>query len=135
MNSWSFTGNIGSDAEIRHTSAGAQLCQFTVATTSGYGEKKSTTWARCTLFGKRSESLAPYLLKGQQVGVVGEVKLHEWTGKDGITKQSLEVHVQDVTLLGSKADKREPAKQMREEPAGMVDDDIPFSNYEYRTLA
>jgi single-strand DNA-binding protein len=124
MNSWNFTGNLGANAEVRYTAAGSPLCQFTVATTSGYGEKKTTTWARCTLFGKRSESVAPYLLKGQQVAVTGEVKLHEWTGKDGVAKQSLEVNVQDVTLVGGKPG----AKAVEESDAAesFVDDDIPF---------
>ena len=142
MNSWNFTGNLGGDAELRFTKAGTEVLQFTVATTAGYGERKSTSWARCTLFGKRAESLMPYLLKGQQVAVTGEVKLHEWTNKQGETKQSLEVNVQDVTLTGGKPGATAapaPAKQAEAAPHetadGFIDDDIPFSNYEYRTFA
>lgn len=140
MNSWNFTGNLGSDADLRFTKAGTEVLQFSVATTSGYGERQTTSWARCTLFGKRAESLAPYLLKGQQVAVTGEVKLHEWTGKSGETKQSLEVSVQDVTLIGGKptsrtesasgAGKSQPsasgAPGTVQTPGNDFDDDIPF---------
>lgn len=131
MNVWCVTGFLGADAETRFTAAGSPLCQFTVATTSGYGERKVTTWARCTLFGKRSESIAPYLLKGQQVAVTGEVKLHEWTNKSGETKQSLEVNVQDVTLVGGKPEAKPQAKPAAAQPtqqpaADFMDDSIPF---------
>ena len=128
MNVWAFTGNIGQDAEVRFTNGGTAVCQFSVATTAGYGERKSTTWARCNLFGKRAESLAPYLVKGQQVAVTGEVKLHEWTNKAGETKQSLEVNVNDVTLVGGKPEGR-PAQQPAAQPesaGGDFNDDIPF---------
>ena len=131
MNSWNFTGNLGGDAELRHTKAGTEVLQFTIATTAGYGERKSTSWARCTLFGKRADSLAPYLVKGQQVAITGEVKLHEWTNKAGETKQSLEVNVQDVTLIGGKPAASEPAARAKpapaqQEAADFADDDIPF---------
>lgn len=131
MNSWNFTGNLGGDAELRFTKSGTEVLQFTVATTSGYGERKATSWARCTLFGKRADSLAPYLLKGQQVAVTGEVKLHEWTNKAGETKQSLEVSVQDVTLIGGKPAGSPPAARARpvaqaQEAADFADDDVPF---------
>jgi single-strand DNA-binding protein len=132
MNSWNFTGNLGGDAELRFTKAGTEVLQFTVATTAGYGERKATSWARCTLFGKRADSLAPYLVKGQQVAITGEVKLHEWTNKAGETKQSLEVNVQDVTLIGGKpaagepAARAKPAEPVRQEAADFADDDIPF---------
>ena len=102
MNVWNFTGRIGNDAEQRHTAGGTPVLQFSVAVTSGYGQKKETTWARCSLYGKRGESLAPYLLKGGQVGVSGEVTLREWDGKDGSKQKSLEVNVNDVTLLDSR---------------------------------
>lgn len=137
MNSWNFTGNLGGDAELRFTKAGTEVLQFTVATTAGYGERKSTSWARCTLFGKRADSLAPYLLKGQQVAVTGEVKLHEWTAKDGSVKQSLEVAVQDVTLVGGKP-AGEPVRNpaAAPEPAGgFIDDDIPFAQHDRGMVA
>ena len=131
MNVWNFTGNLGQDAEMRATKSGIELCQFSVATRAGYGQNESTTWARCTLFGNRAAALAPYLLKGQAVAVSGEAKMHEWTNKAGETKTSLEVNVQDVTLMGAKATEggRQPEATkgaMTPAPAAFEDEDIPF---------
>jgi len=113
MNVFTFSGNLGNNAEQRATKSGTPVCQFSVATTSGYGDRKKTTWARCTLFGKRGESLAPYLVKGQQVVVSGEASLNEWESKDG-TRTSLEVNVNDVTLVGGKPEQRQEPQQARQ---------------------
>lgn len=139
MNNWSFTGNLGRDCEQRYTPNGDAVVSFAVAVKSGFGDKETTTWARCAMFGKRGEAVAPYLLKGQQVGVVGEVSMREYE-KDGQKRQSLEVRVNDLTLLGGKqggdsapqrTTQQRPANQTASKPAdsdgfGNFDDDIPF---------
>lgn len=86
---------------------------FSVAVKSGYGEKEATTWPKCTMFGKRGEGVFPYLKKGQLVGVSGELTLREYDKKDGSGKgSSLEVRVNDLTLLGKKGDA--PAQEQSE---------------------
>lgn len=143
MNSWNFTGNIGNAAEQRHTPSGDSVVQFSVAVKSGYGEKEVTTWTKCSLWGKRGESVASYLTKGQLVGVTGEVTLREFTDKDGVKRTSLDVRVNDITLLGNKRDHapsssnnanipaqtRAPSANSTDAGGGFADmaDDIPFS--------
>ena len=137
MNNWNFTGNLGRDVELRHTTAGDTVAAFSVGVKAGYGEKASTTWARCTLFGKRAEALAPYLVKGQLIGVSGEVSLREWEGNDGQKRTALEVRVQDLTLLGKKDSAESPApapvqpkpaaKPSSKDPFADLVDDVPFN--------
>jgi single-strand DNA-binding protein len=124
VNIFAFTGNLGRDAEQRYTQKGDSIVSFSVGVSSGYGENKSTTWANCSIFGKRGDSVLPYLKKGQQVAVHGEASLREWKTKDGETRTNLEVRVNDLTLLGSKGDK--PAKQEKEPSYAGHEDDIPF---------
>lgn len=116
MNVWAFTGNLGRDAEQRFTSSGDSIVSFSVGVKSGFGEKASTTWARCSLFGKRGESVLPYLNKGQLVGVSGEVSMREWSDKEGGARVSLEVRVGDLTLLGRRDDNQQslPRQSARE---------------------
>ena len=59
MNNWNFTGNLGKDAETKTTPSGTSVCTFSVAVKSGYGDNQKTTWANCSLFGKRAESGLP----------------------------------------------------------------------------
>ncbi len=131
MNIIAFTGNIGKDCETRYTQAGDPVTSFSAALTSGYGEKKVTTWLNCSLFGKRGESLAPYLKKGAQVAITGEFTARQYQSKDGAEKMSLDVRVSDVTLIGGRSESNgvhETRTEAKAEPAGSFDDfdDTPF---------
>jgi single-strand DNA-binding protein len=128
MNNWNFTGNVGK-SEMRYLQNGDGILQFSVAVTSGYGEKKQTTWANCALFGKRGEAVEKYVQKGTQVGVCGEITLRPWTDKEGNQRHSLDVRVNDLTLLGSKTSATsETQPETNEQKSGFEDfeDDVPF---------
>ena len=124
MNNLSAVGNIGSDAEVRHTPSGAVITSWSFALSSGYGDKRKTTWLRCNLFGDRGEKLAPMLLKGTQVALNGEISLNEYVAKDGTNKSSIELNVSNVTLLGKKdvATKSPTKVELPDE----IEEDIPF---------
>ena len=143
MNSWNFTGNLGADAEQRVTPSGEPVVSFSVGVKAGFGDRATTTWARCQMRGKRGESVAPYLKKGQLVGVSGEASLREYDKNDGSKGASLEVRVNDLTLLGKRDTDTQysaPAAQPRQaaparpQPSGSSqggfgdfgDDDVPF---------
>ena len=102
MNSWNFTGNLGRDAEKRYTQSGDAVVSFSVGVKAGFGDKATTTWANCSMFGKRGEAVSAYLKKGTLVGIVGEVNLRDYQDKEGQKRYSLDVRVNDLTLLGGK---------------------------------
>ena len=104
MNSLNATGGIGKDAELRYTPNQDPVCSFSFALSSGFGDKKVTTWLNANIWGSRAETLAPMLLKGTTVGIVGELTNRPYKAKDGTEKFSLEVRVNDLTLLGKKGD-------------------------------
>ena len=131
MNLWAFTGNLGRDSELRYLPNGDPICSFSVGIKYGYGEKATTTWANCSLFGKRAESIAPYLKKGQQVACSGEVTLRTYINKEGAEKTSLDVRVANIDLTGGKSEPRQQeAKPAHQSPQGSgfddMDSDIPF---------
>lgn len=133
MNVFSFTGNLGNQAEQRYTQGGDSIVSFSVAVKSGFGDKAVTTWVRCTMFGKRGESVLPYLNKGQLVGVSGEFSAREWDDKEGQKRTSVEVRVNDLTLLGGKTEGQQEQRQNQksndnQKPASDdLGDDIPFN--------
>ena len=138
MNSWSFTGHIGEDCNTRFTQSGDSVVSFSVGVKSGFGDKATTTWAKCAMFGKRGESVAPYLKKGALVGISGEVNNREYQDKEGQKRYSLDVRVNDLTLLGGKSDRAESAPSQPAKPrnaqgaqGGAMDDDdqIPFTRH------
>lgn len=128
MNVFTFTGNIGKDAEVRHTPSGHAVCSFSVAVKAGFGDKATTSWIRCTLWGKRAEGkLAGYLVKGAQVAVSGEFSSREYEYQ-GSTRTSLEVNVNELDLIGGRSEAPQQADRPASQPtpAGEFADEIPF---------
>ena len=136
MNKITATGRLAADAEVRFTKTGDPIATFRLASDVGFGDKKSTNWFACQVWGKRGEALAPHLLKGQQVTVFGTLTLREWENKDSQKQLSPDIRVDEVELQGTK---REPGEQQQSQPAqrqappkntgGFDDDmsgDIPF---------
>ena len=143
MNSWNFTGNLGRDCDTRYTQSGDAVVSFSVGVKAGFGDKATTTWANCSMFGKRGEAVSAYLKKGTLVGIVGEVNLREYQDKEGQKRYSLDVRVNDLTLLGGKSDRSEsnapsqpadkpPQRNAQGAPRTSIenmDDDIPFQRH------
>lgn len=129
MNNWNFTGRLGRDAEVRFLPNGDAITSFSVAVDFGYGEKKGSIWPRCTMFGKRGEAVAPYLKKGTQVAISGELAQNKWTNKEGVEQLSLEVRVNDLTLVGGKTGEPNEAPAKTKAASATPDDfdsDVPF---------
>lgn len=135
MNNITVAGQLGKDAEIRVIPSGESVVSFSVA--DSQGKDKNAIWWRCSLFGKRGEALAQYLVKGQAVTVSGRITEREYTDKDGNEKKAMELNVSDVALQGGKRES-EPAKkpshdaakarQLPQKSSGFddMDDDVPF---------
>lgn len=127
-------GRTGKDAEMRRTQDGTPVLTFAVAVDDGYGERKSTIWFDCSLFGKRGEGLQKHMLKGTAVTVSGELGRREYEGKT-----YLQVRVNDVTLQGggkqdgerheSKSSQRQQsyAEKSGGSYASDLNDEIPFA--------
>ena len=128
MNVLNAIGNISADAEVRFLATGDPLLSFNFALNSGFGDKQVTTWLRCTLFGKRAETLAPMLLKGTKIGITGELTNRKWVDKDGAEKYSLECTVRDITLLGKPTGSTQSQDNKRDNPVEFdaFESDIPF---------
>ena len=132
-NKISFAGRLAADAEVKFLPNGDPLCSFRVASDVGYGDKKTTNWFSCQVWGTRGESLAPHLLKGAQVTVWGTLQLREWINKEGAKQLSPDVRVDDVALQGGKQSSDEPARSPGKpakapygRPVPEFDGDVPF---------
>ena len=125
MNIFTCTTRIYKDAEQRYTQGGDSIITFKGAVDSGYGQSKQTTWIKFSMFGKRGESLLPYLKDKTQIAVSGELCNRKWQDKEGQDRYSLEVRVNELTLIGGKQE----GQQAQSKPAAKSDDlgdDIPF---------
>ena len=124
MNVLVISGNLGQDAESGTAGSTATL-KFSVPMKSGYGDRQKTSWVRCTLWGKRAEGgLVNHLTKGTPVCVSGELSENTWTAQDGTEKHSLELNVNDVTLMGKGNERQEQPASQPDDPG--LDDEISF---------
>jgi single-strand DNA-binding protein len=133
-------GNLGRDAELRYTPAGAAVATLSLATTEVWNDKggqrqEKTEWHRVVLWGKQAETLNEYLMKGKQIYVEGRLQTREWNDKDGNKRYTTEIRGDRVVLLGGGGGggRREAPGRMPQESAEphepvvpVTDDDIPF---------
>ena len=91
-------GRVGKDSELRQAGQ-SQVLSFSVAGDTGFGDRKQSHWFNCSLWGNQGAALQQYLLKGQQVTVIGEFSEREHNGK-----QYKELRVNSIELQGSKGD-------------------------------
>ena len=107
-------GHLGKQPETRYTSGGESVTSFSLATTvNRKKDNELTTWWNCTAWGKRGETIAQYLRKGDPILVQGEPSLRTYTTKDGRDGMALDVNVQGFSFLGGKDD-----RQTGQEPRG-----------------
>jgi len=141
-------GRLGRDPEVRYTSGGQAVANFTLATDESYknreGERvKKTEWVNIVAWGKAVESfIQPYIHKGDMVYIEGKLQTRQWEDKrDGSTKYTTEVVVDDIRGLVTSgngdakpaakttkpaATKRAAAPEPESEPEPISDEDIPF---------
>lgn len=125
---------IGRNAEIRYTAAGESVANLSLA--YNYGKKgadgsRPAQWVDGSLWGKRAESLAEYLVKGQQIfAVINDIHIEEFKKNDGSIGIKLTGSVGEIELVGGKTGGEKAEKPApKAEPKGGFDemaDDIPF---------
>lgn len=108
MSTLIFTGRLGRDGELRYTPGGDAVINLAVA--YNYGKKgpdgnRPTQWVDCSLFGKRAEALAPYLLKGQQLYLIlRDVHIRTYQKNDNTQGFTLSGSVSEIELIGGRSE-------------------------------
>ena len=138
LNTYTFTGRLGSDAELKFTQGGTPIWTARVAVDYGWGDNKGTSWINAKSLGKYAEALGKLdLQKGAAIGGTGELQVREYDKKDGGKGISVECLVNKIELLGPKHDtgngtsrNNAPRPQRRDESVkfddDFGDDPIPF---------
>jgi single-strand DNA-binding protein len=128
LNKAQLIGNLGSDPELRYTTSGKPVCNFSVATNESWTDRngnrqEATEWHKIVTWDKLAENCAQYLSKGRQVYVEGKLQTRKWEDKSGNAQYTTEIVARTVTFLGGAAN----GGGRREEPPPHDDGDgIPF---------
>lgn len=127
MNKIIISGNLTRDPGTSTTASGSTLCTFTLAvnrTRRQPGEEPE--YFRVTTWGKLAENCAHFLTKGRKALVIGELKLREYTGRDGQTRASLDVHADEVEFIGAPQQQHLPQGNDTNDFTDITPEDIPF---------
>jgi len=130
INTITVTGRCTRDAEVREVRNGDKVCNVAIAVNS-YKKEDAPTYFDLVIWGKKA-GVAPFLKKGQAVGVTGRFSLRQFEKKDGSRGAAPEITVTEIALVGGKREASDgPIVERRGKPAGGWDDsgggdDLPF---------
>ena len=97
-------GRLTKDPEIKTTNNGTTLANFTVACDRDYqsGTEKQTDFVECIAFKSTASFVERYFRKGQMILVSGRLQSRKWEDRNGNSRTSWEVLVNDVNFCGDK---------------------------------
>ena len=99
MNKVFLVGRLTREPELRTTQSGISVATFTVAITRRMNRDESD-FINVVAWRGLADNCAKYLVKGQQVSVVGELRTRSYDAKDGSGKRYVtEVQDDDVEFL------------------------------------
>ena len=136
-------GRLGRDPEVRYTTSGAAVTDFSVATnevwTDQNGERQERTeWHRIVAWSRLAEICEKYLRKGSLVMIEGRIQTREWDDRDGNRRRTTEIRAFGMKMLDSRTDRmggdptadrsapRSAAPSQPSQEVEITDDDIPF---------
>ena len=105
VNTCALVGNLVRSPEVRHTTSGSVVMNFTIAVNDREKNPQTGEWEDVpsffdmTMFGNRAEALSHFLDKGSKVAVRGHLKQRRWEAKDGSKRSKVEIIVEDLEFM------------------------------------
>ena len=96
-------GNAGRDAELRATSSGKTVANFSLAINelrNGNGDRQKVEWVHCVAWNKQAEIAGKLIRKGKQVFVEGRLQTRQFEDREGTARTVTEVVVTSLRVLG-----------------------------------
>src|SRR6476659_4248723 len=96
-------GNLTADPELRFTTSGAAVANFTVASTPRQFDRQSNEWKdgetlfmRCSVWRDAAENVAESCQRGMRVIVSGRLKSRSYETKEGEKRTVVEMDVDEI---------------------------------------
>ncbi len=121
-------GHLGADPESRFMTSGSAVTNFSLATNESWKSaegdiKDKTEWHKVVIFGKRAETAAEYMKKGQLVFIEGRLQTRSWEDKDKVKRYTTEILCDNFTMLGRKGEGGGTGSAQKDADQ---EDDLPF---------
>ena len=129
LNKVMIIGNLGRDPEVRMTSSGQKVANFSVAVTEKYKDRREKTeWVNVVFWGRQAEICEQYLRKGSSIYIEGKLQTSSWEDENGQKRYKTELNGHVMQMLGEKSDfqQKESYATSQHNNAPEVEDDLPF---------
>lgn len=131
INNVVLVGRLTRDPEVRKTTSGLSVCQFTVACDrirkKDSTEQQQADFINCVAWRGSADFLGSYARKGYLVGVEGRIQTRNYDDRDGKRVYVTEVVCDSVQLLESKK-KDQEQQSSSSQPQSYASNDLPMSN-------
>ena len=134
MNKVMLIGNVGADPQVKYLDQGVCVAQLRLATTErGYTLQNGTQvpdrteWHNCIFWRKLGEIVEKYVHKGDKLYIEGKIQSRDWTDRQGISRRTVDIMVDNMELLSSRTAASLPEKQT-EQPRPESDVVTPSDN-------
>lgn len=106
MNKAILVGRLTRDPELKATTSGISVCNFTVAVDRRFvraGEERQADFINCVAWRQTAEFICKYFTKGRMIGIVGSIQTRSWEDREGKRQYTTEVVVDEAYFTDSKA--------------------------------
>jgi len=124
MNKAFIVGNLTREPEVKTTTTGQTVCNFTIAVSRRF-KKDETDYIPIVVWNKQAENCGKYLSQGSKVSVSGEIQTRNYEGKNGKVYVT-EVVADEVEFLSSKTQKTESSADDEFADIMQEDENLPF---------
>ncbi len=105
LNKVMLIGHLGKDPELRYTSNGVAVANFSIATNETWKDQdgnlqERTEWHNIVMWAKLAEIAGEWLKKGKQVYLEGRIQTRSYDDKNGVKKYFTEVVATEMIMLG-----------------------------------
>lgn len=109
------TGNLGKDPQLSQVGQNqTDVARFSIANGSRRGQQDHTSWFTCDVWGRQAQTAAQYLRKGMKVAVTGDLKIEQYTDRDGIERTAAKIDVRSFQMLDRPQQQQQQAPQQRQ---------------------
>ena len=144
MNKVIMMGRLTRDPEVRYGQGANSTAvgRFSIAVDRRYKREgqPDADFFNCTTFGKQAEFVEKYLKKGTKVVIAGSLQNDNYTDKNGVQRNNVQIMVDEVEFAeskgtGSQGGNYTPSQSAQATPAGDgfmnipdgIDEELPFS--------
>ena len=117
MNSVNLIGRVAQDLELKQTTNGKSVVNFSLAVNEYSNGEQKTSFIDCVAWNRSAEILTEYGHNGSQIGVEGRLQKRQYTDKNNQTRYVIEVVVNHIDLLDPKSDWNELTETSKSLPA------------------